>query len=44
MHARYGEGVVIEVSGEGTNAEATIRFPSAGDKRFSLHLAPIKRI
>ena len=44
MHARYGEGVVTEVTGEGTNAEATIRFPSAGDKRFSLHLAPIKRI
>ncbi len=44
MHARYGEGVVTDVTGEGTNAEATIRFPSAGDKRFSLHLAPIKRI
>ncbi len=44
MHARYGEGVVTEVTGEGTNAEATIRFPSAGEKRFSLHLAPIKRI
>jgi DNA helicase-2/ATP-dependent DNA helicase PcrA len=44
MHARYGEGVVTEVTGEGTNAEATIRFHSAGEKRFSLHLAPIKRI
>jgi len=44
MHARYGEGVITEVTGEGTNAEATIRFPSAGEKRFSLHLAPIKRI
>jgi len=44
MHARYGEGVITEVTGEGTGAEATIRFPSAGEKRFSLHLAPIKRI
>jgi DNA helicase-2/ATP-dependent DNA helicase PcrA len=44
MHARYGEGVITEVTGEGSGAEATIRFPSAGDKRFSLHLAPIKRI
>jgi DNA helicase II / ATP-dependent DNA helicase PcrA len=44
MHARYGEGVITDVTGEGTNAEATIRFPSAGEKRFSLHLAPIKRI
>jgi DNA helicase-2/ATP-dependent DNA helicase PcrA len=43
MHARYGEGLVLEVSGEGTDAEAVIRFPSVGEKRFSLHLAPIKR-
>ena len=43
VHARYGEGVVIEVSGEGTDAEATIRFPGPGEKRFSLHLTPLKR-
>ncbi len=43
VHGRYGEGVVIEVSGEGADAEATIRFPGAGEKRFSLHLTPLKR-
>jgi DNA helicase II / ATP-dependent DNA helicase PcrA len=43
VHARYGEGVVLEVNGDGADAEATIRFPGAGEKRFSLHLAPIKR-
>ncbi len=43
VHARYGEGIVLEVSGTGTEAEATIRFPSAGEKRFSLHLTPLKR-
>ncbi len=43
VHARYGEGLVIEVSGEGQEAEAMIRFPSAGEKRFSLHLTPLKR-
>jgi ATP-dependent DNA helicase UvrD/PcrA len=43
VHGRYGEGVVLEVSGEGQEAEATIRFPGAGEKRFSLHLAPLKR-
>jgi len=43
VHARYGEGVVLEVSGEGADAEATVRFPASGEKRFSLHLAPIKR-
>ncbi len=43
VHARYGEGVVIELSGEGADAEATIRFPGPGEKRFSLHLTPLKR-
>jgi DNA helicase-2/ATP-dependent DNA helicase PcrA len=43
VHARYGEGVVIEVSGEGADAEATIRFSSGEEKRFSLHLTPLKR-
>jgi DNA helicase-2/ATP-dependent DNA helicase PcrA len=43
VHARYGEGVVIEAGGEGADAEATIRFPGAGEKRFSLHLTPLKR-
>lgn len=43
VHARYGEGVVLEARGEGTDAEATVRFRSGGEKRFSLHLAPLKR-
>ncbi len=43
VHARYGEGVVIDVAGQGADAEATIRFPGVGEKRFSLHMAPIKR-
>lgn len=43
VHGRYGEGVVIDVTGEGTEAEATIRFPGLGEKRFSLHLTPLKR-
>ena len=43
VHGRYGEGTVIEVNGDGTDAEATIRFPGMGEKRFSLHLTPLKR-
>jgi DNA helicase-2/ATP-dependent DNA helicase PcrA len=43
VHGRYGEGVVLDVRGQGADAEATIRFPGVGEKRFSLHLAPIKR-
>jgi DNA helicase-2/ATP-dependent DNA helicase PcrA len=43
VHAKWGEGVVLEVSGEGDKAEAQVRFPSVGDKRLALSLAPLKR-
>jgi DNA helicase-2/ATP-dependent DNA helicase PcrA len=43
VHAKWGQGVVTEVAGEGDKAEATVRFPSVGDKRLLLSLAPIKR-
>jgi hypothetical protein len=35
--------VVLEVVGEGEKAEATVHFPSVGDKRLNLSLAPLKR-
>ena len=43
VHAKWGEGVVLEVSGVGDKAEATVHFPSVGDKRLNLSLAPLKR-
>ncbi|MGH9123809.1 MAG: DNA helicase PcrA [Acidimicrobiales bacterium] len=43
VHAKWGEGVVLEVTGEGDRAEATVHFPSVGDKRLNLSLAPLKR-
>jgi DNA helicase-2/ATP-dependent DNA helicase PcrA len=43
VHAKWGEGVVLEVVGEGDRAEATVHFPSVGDKRLNLSLAPLKR-
>ena len=43
VHGKWGEGVVLEVSGEGEKAEAVVRFPSVGEKRLSLSLAPLKR-
>ena len=43
VHAKWGEGVVLEVKGEGDRAEATVRFPSVGEKHLALSLAPIKR-
>ena len=44
IHAKWGEGVVLDVKGEGDRAEATVRFPSVGEKRLALSLAPIKRV
>jgi DNA helicase-2/ATP-dependent DNA helicase PcrA len=43
VHAKWGEGVVLEVSGAGDRAEATVHFPSVGQKRLNLSMAPLKR-
>ena len=43
VHAKWGEGVVIDVRGDGDKAEAKVRFPSVGEKHLALSLAPIKR-
>lgn len=42
-HATFGEGVVIELRGEGERAEATIRFPGVGVKHLALAWAPLRR-
>ncbi len=43
MHARWGEGVIVEVHGEGIKAEAVIAFERHGEKRFLLSATPVKR-
>ncbi|MDQ1429055.1 MAG: ATP-dependent helicase UvrD/PcrA, partial [Acidimicrobiaceae bacterium] len=43
VHAKWGEGVVLEVAGMGDRAEATVHFPSVGQKRLNLSMAPLKR-
>jgi len=43
VHGKWGEGVIIEVIGDGADSEAIIRFPSVGEKRLLLALAPVKR-
>ena len=43
-HERFGEGVVLSVSGRGADAEATIRFEDEGEKRLLLAYAPLRRV
>ncbi len=43
VHARWGEGTVVSVRGEGERAEADIAFARRGTKRFLLALTPLKR-
>jgi DNA helicase-2/ATP-dependent DNA helicase PcrA len=43
VHERWGEGVVLAASGEGEQAQATVRFSSVGDKTLLLSVAPIRR-
>ncbi|MDR5695690.1 MAG: DNA helicase PcrA [Armatimonadota bacterium] len=42
-HGRFGEGIVLDVEGEGANAIATIRF-SEGVKRLALGYARLEKL
>jgi DNA helicase-2/ATP-dependent DNA helicase PcrA len=44
VHDRWGEGVVLEVSGSGSDAEATVRFEDVGEKRLLLAYAPLTKV
>jgi DNA helicase-2/ATP-dependent DNA helicase PcrA len=43
VHGKWGEGIVIDLSGEGDKAEVTVRFPGVGEKRLLLAWSPLKR-
>ena len=43
-HPAFGEGVIIDISGTGEKAEATINFPGTGTKHLSLAWAPLKKL
>jgi DNA helicase-2/ATP-dependent DNA helicase PcrA len=44
LHDRWGEGVVLAVSGRGSDAEATVRFEEVGEKHLLLAYAPLKKV
>ena len=43
-HPTFGEGVIVEIRGEGDRAEATIRFREVGTKHLSLAWAPLTKV
>ncbi len=43
VHGKWGEGTVVEASGTGEDAEATVVFGSVGRKKLLLRMAPVKR-
>ena len=43
VHEKWGEGVVVSLSGSGTGTQATIAFPEIGEKRVLLAYAPISK-
>jgi DNA helicase-2/ATP-dependent DNA helicase PcrA len=43
-HSKWGEGVIIDISGQGDKAEATVRFPGQGEKRLLLSWAPLEKV
>jgi len=43
-HAKWGDGVIIDIEGQGDKAEATVRFPDAGEKRLLLSWAPLEKL
>ena len=44
LHDKWGEGVVLTVSGSGDDAEATVIFEDAGQKRLLLAYAPLRKV
>ncbi len=44
LHDKWGEGVVLTISGSGTDAEATVRFGDAGEKRLLVAYAPLRKV
>jgi DNA helicase-2/ATP-dependent DNA helicase PcrA len=44
VHDRWGEGVVLAVSGTGSDAQARVAFEDAGEKQLILAYAPLRKV
>jgi DNA helicase-2/ATP-dependent DNA helicase PcrA len=43
-HEKFGEGVILDLRGDGDKAEAVIRFPGLGEKTLLLAWAPLTKV
>jgi DNA helicase-2/ATP-dependent DNA helicase PcrA len=43
-HSKWGDGVILDIRGQGDKAEALVRFPSVGEKVLLLSWAPLEKI
>jgi DNA helicase-2/ATP-dependent DNA helicase PcrA len=43
-HAKFGEGVIIMIEGDGDKAEAVVRFRDVGEKRLLLAWSPLEKL
>ena len=41
-HHEYGDGMILQIEGEGPSRKATVHFPAAGTKRFVLEKASLQ--
>ncbi|MCP4083893.1 MAG: hypothetical protein GY745_02360, partial [Actinomycetia bacterium] len=44
MHNKFGEGVILDIRGNGGDAEATVNFVGEGQKVLLLAWAPLEKI
>ncbi len=43
-HDKFGEGVILELVGEGDKTEAVVHFRDVGEKRLLLAWAPLAKV
>jgi DNA helicase-2/ATP-dependent DNA helicase PcrA len=43
-HAKFGDGVILSMRGQGDKTEAVVRFPGVGEKTLLLSWAPLEKI